>query len=70
MEPTNHHVIELKKIRKNLGTTQEDFAKMVGVTLATLNRWELGKTKPSKLARERIKEIIKRGIKKQNRESK
>ncbi len=42
--------VEIKALRKGLGRTQEEFAHDVGVTFATVNRWENGKSKPSRLA--------------------
>jgi DNA-binding transcriptional regulator YiaG len=41
---------EIKALRKQLGMTQEEFAHDIGVTFATVNRWENGKSKPSRLA--------------------
>ena len=41
---------EIKELRIRLGLTQEQFAQKVGVSFATLNKWERGKTKPSPLA--------------------
>ena len=35
--------------RMQLGLSQTDFAKMLGVGFATVNRWENGVTKPNKL---------------------
>lgn len=47
----------IKKLRKELGLTQEQFAAKVGVTFSTINRWENGKGKPSPLAMLRINEL-------------
>ena len=41
---------ELKKLRQQQGWSQEDLARSLGVSFATVNRWENGKTKPSRLA--------------------
>lgn len=41
----------IKDVRKQLGISQEDLAHALGVSFATVNRWENGKTSPSKLAR-------------------
>ena len=41
----------LKEVRKQLALSQEDLARKLGVSFATVNRWENGKSKPSKLAR-------------------
>jgi putative transcriptional regulator len=40
----------IKEIRKQLELSQEDLAHALGVSFATVNRWENGKTAPSKLA--------------------
>lgn len=37
---------DIKKIRRMALLTQEDFAKEIGVSYATINRWETGKAKP------------------------
>lgn len=47
----------VKRLRKSLGLTQEQFAAKVGVTFSTVNRWENGKGKPSPLAMLRIEEL-------------
>jgi len=49
----------IKKIRTRMGLTQEQFAAKVGVTFATVNRWEAGKAKPSRLAMNRLEELSK-----------
>jgi len=41
---------DIKKLRKRLALTQEEFAHEIGVTFATVNRWENAKSKPSRLA--------------------
>jgi len=41
----------VKDVRKQLGLSQEELAHALGVSFATVNRWENGKTVPSKLAR-------------------
>ena len=40
----------IKQLRKSLGLTQESLAKRLGVSFASVNRWENGRTKPIKLA--------------------
>ena len=52
---------ELKKLRKQQGWSQEDLARNLGVSFATVNRWENGKTKPSRLAQEKIKQVANMG---------
>jgi putative transcriptional regulator len=41
----------IKEVRRQLGLSQEDLARRLGVSLATVNRWENGLSKPSKLAK-------------------
>ena len=38
---------KLKQIRQQSFLSQEAFAKELGVSFATVNRWESGKTKPT-----------------------
>ena len=52
---------ELKKLRQQKGWSQEDLARELGVSFATVNRWENGKTKPSRLAQEKIKQVANTG---------
>lgn len=41
---------QVKEVRRQLGLSQEEMAHALGVSFATVNRWENGKTVPSKLA--------------------
>jgi len=45
----------VKEVRRQLGLSQEELAYALGVSFATINRWENGKTSPSKLARTHFK---------------
>lgn len=40
----------IRQLRKDLNLTQESFAHEIGVTFATVNRWENGRTVPNKVA--------------------
>lgn len=51
---------EIQRIRETLQLTQEEFAHTLGVTVSSVNRWESGKTQPSRLAWLRIREIEQR----------
>jgi DNA-binding transcriptional regulator YiaG len=44
----------IKEVRRQLGLSQEDLARELGVSYATVNRWENGLSKPSKLARAQL----------------
>ncbi len=41
----------VREVRKQIGISQEDLAHALGVSFATVNRWENAKTSPSRLAR-------------------
>lgn len=41
----------IKEVRLQLGLSQEELAHALGVSFASINRWENGKSSPSKLAR-------------------
>jgi len=51
----------IRELRLRLGMTQEEFAHAVAVTFSTVNRWENGHAKPSKLARRAIAALARRG---------
>lgn len=40
----------VKEVRRQLALSQEELAHALGVSFATVNRWENGRTIPSKLA--------------------
>ena len=44
----------LKQLRTELKLSQESLAHEIGVSFASVNRWEKGKSSPSKLARKQI----------------
>jgi DNA-binding transcriptional regulator YiaG len=41
----------VRAMRRELKMTQEEFAHELGITVGTVNRWENGRFRPSKLAR-------------------
>ena len=45
---------EIRHIRKITCLSQESFAREIGVSFSTVNRWERGKSKPSYDAMEKI----------------
>ena len=42
---------KVKEVRKQLGLSQEDLARELKISYATVNRWENGVNKPSKMAK-------------------
>ena len=53
--------IDVKTIRLELGFTQEDLARELGLTLSTVSKWEQGISSPSPLAREKLEKLLKKG---------
>ncbi|MFH0813030.1 MAG: helicase-related protein [Pseudomonadota bacterium] len=49
----------IKKLRLELGYSQQEFAAAIGVSFATVNRWENGKAKPQKDRIERLRALSK-----------
>jgi len=61
MKPINpDYPLLVKEVRKQLALSQEDLARELGVSYATVNRWENGLSKPSKLARVQLDGFCKR----------
>jgi putative transcriptional regulator len=48
---------DIKWLRHELGLTQAALAHALGVTVTSVNRWENGVVKPSKLALEKIMKL-------------
>ncbi|MBD1866130.1 helix-turn-helix domain-containing protein [Cyanobacteria bacterium FACHB-471] len=46
------------ELRQRFGLTQEQFAAKLGVTFATVNRWENRRAKPSRLALQSIRGVL------------
>ena len=52
--------IDIKTMRVQLGFTQEDLARELGLALSTVSKWEQGVTSPSRLAREKLEKLLKK----------
>lgn len=50
----------VKEIRRQLALSQEDLARQLGVSYATVNRWENEQSKPSKLAKSQLEAFCKK----------
>lgn len=55
--PTSEWV---RNLRRELKMTQEEFAHELGITVGTVNRWENGRFRPSKLARATLTDFAQR----------
>ena len=49
----------IKKIRSHMDMNQTEFAELLNVTFATVNRWENGRALPNKLAQDKIHDLCK-----------
>jgi len=56
--------VDIKSMRLKLGFTQEDLARKLGLALSTVSKWEQGLFSPSRLAREKLERLVRRGGKK------
>lgn len=54
----------VKEVRRQLALSQEELAHALGVSFTTVNRWENGKTIPSKLAQGQFERFCKDNVKK------
>jgi DNA-binding transcriptional regulator YiaG len=50
LSPADFDNERIRRLRQELNMTQESFAHEIGVTFATVNRWENGRTTPNKVA--------------------
>ena len=51
--------MEVRDIRVRLGMTQEDFAHFLGITPSVVAKWEMGKSKISKMAENLVQKKLK-----------
>lgn len=51
---------DIKRVRRKEFLTQENFAKEIGVSFATVNRWETGKARPNLKTMKLIDDYCKR----------
>jgi putative transcriptional regulator len=47
--------VDVKAVRRRLGQSQAEFARMIGVSVATLRNWEQGRRRPEGPARALLK---------------
>ena len=51
---------QIRKIRKRLGLSQREFAKLIGAGLRTVAGWEIGESTPLPLFQKQIRELAKK----------
>lgn len=52
------YAVAIKKLRKKLLLTQNEFAELLGVTLVTVSRWESGKFEPTMRVKRKLRELF------------
>lgn len=52
------YAVAIKKLRKKLLLTQNEFAELLGVTLVTISRWESGKFEPTMRVKRQLRELF------------
>jgi transcriptional regulator with XRE-family HTH domain len=57
MEPDESFAAWVRGLRSRLGLSQELLGRRVGVSQATVGRWELGKSRPPRATRGRLVEL-------------
>ncbi len=55
---------QIKRIRKNLGLTQEAFGRLLGVPQVTVGRWEAGMHSPRGLILKALRELAEKAKRK------
>ena len=50
----------VKELRDKLIMTQQEFAQFLGVSFASINRWETGANKPTTIIKRKIVELCKK----------
>ncbi len=56
----NDYTILVPELRAAMNVSQDDFAKLLGVSSVTVSRWENGHVKPTKLIRVKLEKLFKR----------
>ena len=56
-KPSDDYTEQIKRLRARLELSQVALSELLGVSFATVNRWENGKTKPNQLSWNRLLEI-------------
>ncbi|HRX14507.1 MAG TPA: helix-turn-helix transcriptional regulator [Eubacteriales bacterium] len=52
------YTILIPELRAAMNVSQEDFAKILGVAVVSVSRWENGHSKPTKLIKVKIKKLL------------
>lgn len=53
------YALAIKELRKKMMLSQEEFAKVLGVSFSSINRWENGKHEPTIKIKRKLKALFK-----------
>lgn len=56
----NDYTILIPELRSAMNITQEDLAKLLGVTAVSVSRWENGRTNPTKIIKVKLQKLFDR----------
>lgn len=56
----NDYTVLIPELRSAMNITQEDLAKLLGVTSVSVSRWENGKTNPTKIIKVKLNKLFDR----------
>ena len=54
----NNYADDILKLRVKINLSQQAMAKYLGVSFASISRWERGQYEPTKLVKERLKKLL------------
>ena len=54
----NNYKDALVELRLKLNISQEELAKLLGVSFSSVNRWENGRNQPTKIAKAKLKKLF------------
>ncbi len=54
----NNYKDALVELRLKLNVSQEELAKLLGVSFSSVNRWENGRHEPTKIAKAKLKKLF------------
>lgn len=56
----NDYTVLIPELRSAMNITQEDLAKLLGVTSVSVSRWENGRTVPTKIIKVKLNKLFDR----------
>ena len=56
----NDYTKLIPELRACMNVSQEDFAKLLGVAVVSISRWENGHAKPTKIIKVKLEKLFKR----------